>query len=129
MGQRLPPYAELLKIDMLHDGRMRLPFHVDVVGRPGFLHGGVIGGLLEMVAYSSLMEILVEPDTRLKQINLTVNYMRGGVARDTYADASIKRLGRRIANVEARAWQEDPSRPIATAEVNFLISKSRSQPL
>ena len=31
-----------------------MPFHDDVVGRPGFLHGGAIAGLLEFAAFTAL---------------------------------------------------------------------------
>ena len=41
----------------------------------------------------------------MKPITVTVDYMRGGTPRDTFATAEIQRLGSRIANVEAIAWQ------------------------
>ena len=31
-----------------------MPFDEDVVGRPGFLHGGAIAGLLEFAAFTTL---------------------------------------------------------------------------
>ena len=31
-----------------------MPFHEDVVGRPGYLHGGAIAGLLEFAAFTTL---------------------------------------------------------------------------
>jgi acyl-coenzyme A thioesterase PaaI-like protein len=37
----------------------------------------------------------------------------------------VERLGRSIANVEAFAWQDDPSRPIASARINFLLEASK----
>ena len=54
-------------------------------------------------------------------INVTVDYMRAGQARDTYAWANIERLGGRIANVEAQAWQKGREEPIAAAQMNFLL--------
>ena len=35
----------------------------------------------------------------------------------------IERLGKRLANVEAFAWQNDRSRPIAAARINFLLGR------
>ena len=44
---------------------------------------------------------------------------------DTRARAEIIRLGRRIANLEIRAWQEDEARPIALARMNFLLERDQ----
>jgi acyl-coenzyme A thioesterase PaaI-like protein len=62
----------------------------------------------------------------MKPITVTVDYMRGGSDRETYAAATVERLGARIANVEAFAWQEAREKPIAAARINFLLDR-RSQ--
>jgi len=49
--------------------------------------------------------------------------MRGGVDRLTYARATLSRLGRRIANIEAVAWQDDPDAPIAIAQLNVKLDR------
>ena len=36
----------------------------------------------------------------------------------------VTRLGSRIANVESRAWQDEPDRPIASARMNFRLIRS-----
>jgi len=56
---------------------------------------------------------------------VTVDYLRGGSEGqgDTVAEATIERLGNRIANVEAMAWQTDRSKPIAAARINFLLER------
>lgn len=121
----LPPYGQLLNLraDVDEHGRplFVMPFHDDVVGRPGFLHGGAIAGLLEFAAFSALRHALGNSSAIMKPITVTVDYMRGGRPRDTFAAATIERLGARIANVEAQAWQKDRSAPIAAAQVNFLL--------
>jgi acyl-coenzyme A thioesterase PaaI-like protein len=100
-----------------------MPFHDDVVGRPGFLHGGAIAGLLEFAAFTGLAQELGDDAVTMKPVTVTVDYMRGGTPRDTYAEAVIERLGKRLANVEAFAWQNDRSRPIAAARINFLLGR------
>ena len=62
----------------------------------------------------------------MKPVTVTVDFMRGGVEKlgDTFAGAVIERLGKRIANVEAFAWQQDRARPIAAARINFLLERS-----
>lgn len=124
----LPPYAKLLNIrgeTSGEDGALRLvmPFADDVMGRPGFLHGGAIAGLLELTAFSTLADAIGEQGVRMKPITVTVDFMRGGTPRDTYCEAVIERLGRRMANVEAFAWQKDRKTPIATARMNFLLER------
>lgn len=119
------PYAELLGIE-IEPGDIAptlvMPFAADVVGRPGFLHGGAIGGLLEMAAVAALTQALAaEGGGRIKPINLTVDYMRGGRDKRTRARGTVTRLGTRVANVEAIAWQDEPERPIAAARMNYLI--------
>lgn len=124
----LPPYAELLRLqaDQDQDGKplFVMPFHEDVVGRPGFLHGGAIAGLLEFAAFVTLRHALGDVSAEMKPITVTVDYMRGGLPRDTFAAATVERLGARIANVEAQAWQKDRKKPIAAAQMNFLLVRA-----
>lgn len=104
---------------------LTLPFADAVVGRPGFLHGGAIGGFLEVAAIVALRHALaIESDARIKPINLTVDFMRGGRNKPTFARGIVTRLGTRVANVDATAWQDDPARPIAAARMNYLIVRA-----
>ncbi len=124
----LTPYAQLLRLDHEPDPRggpplIRMPAHDGVIGRPGFLHGGAIAGLLEFAAFTALRHALGEEETVAKPITITVDYLRGGKLEDSRARAEIIRLGRRIANLEVRAWQEDEAKPIALARLNFLLER------
>ncbi|HEX8382717.1 MAG TPA: PaaI family thioesterase [Sphingomonas sp.] len=125
----LPPYADVLGIVVEPgsddaDGApvLVMPFTDDVVGRPGFLHGGAISGLLEMAAIAALTHALREEGGgRIKPVGVTVDFMRGGRDKPTRAAGRVTRLGGRVANVEATAWQDDPTRPIASARMNYLL--------
>ncbi|MEO5612601.1 MAG: PaaI family thioesterase [Sphingomicrobium sp.] len=126
----LPPYALLLRLrvdDADDECRLVMPFHEDVVGRPGYLHGGAIAGLLEFAAFITLARAIGDPAVVMKPITVTVDYMRGGTPRDTFATAEIQRLGSRIANVEAVAWQTERAKPIAAARLNFLLERPRGK--
>ena len=124
--RELPPYARLLNL-RIEEGEAEplivMPFHDDVVGRPGFLHGGAIAGLLEFAAFTTLWRELDDDTVGVKPITVTVDYMRGGAEHQTYAAAVVERLGARIANVEAFAWQKNRSAPIASAQLNFLLER------
>ena len=127
MTTTLPPYAELLGLSTRREGGELLwvmPFREEVVGRPGYLHGGAIAGLLEFAALGALYDALGEEPASIKPINVTVDFMRGGLDHDTFAGAVITRLGARVANVEAHCWQGDRSKPIAAARMNLLIRRS-----
>jgi uncharacterized protein (TIGR00369 family) len=124
----LPPYGEFLgvRVEPAEDGSplLRLPFTDAIIGRPGFLHGGVIAGLLEVAAIATVLHALRDdPSASLKPITVTVDYLRGGRPCETLATATITRLGTRIANVLATAWQDDRDKPIASARMNLSIRR------
>ena len=125
----LPPYAQFLGIrtERSEAGELLfvMPFGDVVLGRPGYVHGGAIAGLLEFAAFGALYEAL-GPDhgVTVKPVNVTVQYMRGGTQHDTFAAAHVTRLGNRVANVEAHAWQLDRGKPIAAAQLNVLLRRS-----
>jgi uncharacterized protein (TIGR00369 family) len=124
----LPPYALFLGIrtERSDAGELRfvMPFGDAVVGRPGYLHGGAIAGLLEFAAFGALYEALGSHEAKVKPVNVTVQYMRGAARHDTIAAATITRLGNRVANVEAHAWQLDRAKPVAAAQMNVLLRRS-----
>lgn len=103
-----------------------MPFSDAVVGRPGFLHGGAIAGLLELAALAEAARRVPE-GTKVKPVNISVEYLRGGRAAPTYAEAHVVRLGRTVASLSASAWQDDPANPIATARLTLLVSPSKDQ--
>ena len=93
-----------------------------LIGNPVLpaLHGGTVGALLESAAIFKLLweiESIAVPKT----INITVDYLRSARVLDTYARASITKHGRRVANVQVRAWQGDEQKPIAAAHAHFLV--------
>ena len=132
----LPPYARLLGISTRRADSGELlfvmPFGDAVLGRPGYVHGGALAGLLEFAAFGALYEALrasspeadsVARAVTVKPINVTVQYMRGAARHDTIASAIVTRLGKRIANVEAHAWQLDRAKPVAAAQLNVLLRR------
>ncbi len=123
----LPPYAELLGLSTARGEGGELlwimPFREEVVGRPGYLHGGAIAGLLEFAALGAVHDALDGDEVEMKPINVTVQFMRGGTDHDTFAAATITKLGGRVANVEAHCWQQDRASPIASAQMNVLLRR------
>ncbi|MDZ4308347.1 PaaI family thioesterase [Allopontixanthobacter sp.] len=124
----LTPYADSLGI-VVHGDEGGSPvltcnFSANVEGRPGHLHGGAISGLLETAGYALLRRELAKLGRtyRMKPINITVQFLAPGKPKPSYAAARITKLGRRNANISVEAWQDDRSRPIATAILNILMA-------
>ena len=128
MTQTPTPYARTMGFETSRDADghllMSMPYSIAMRGRPGFVHGGALAGLLETVAYATLAEALGSDDkAKVKPINVTVSFMRGATEQTTFARATIERLGRRVANVEAISWQDDPEKPVAVAQMNVMLSR------
>lgn len=122
------PYARWLGLEFTAEGGTllsKLRFHDELVGNASVpaLHGGTIGALLESAA---IFEVLWRLETGFlpKTITFTVDYLRPAKLLDVNARATVTRQGRRVANVRAEAWQEDPARPVATANAIFLVLPS-----
>lgn len=127
IARRLPPYARGLGIEVDRvEGLvpvLAMDFSERVQGRPGYLHGGALSGLLEMAAIAALQSELEAGDgpRRIKPVNVTIEFMRGGTEQRTFAAGRVTRAGRRIANVQVEAWQDDRDKPIATAFLNIAL--------
>jgi acyl-coenzyme A thioesterase PaaI-like protein len=124
----LPAYARSLGIVLTgeHDGGLpvlTVDFGPMVEGRPQHFHGGATAGLLENAGYAALRTALLAAgrDPLLKPINITVQYLAAGKSQASFAVGRITRLGRRNANITVEAWQNDRTRPIATAVMNILM--------
>ncbi len=124
------PYAQYLQLHARVDATglmLRMAYHAALIGSPfpPRLHGGTVGGLLEItctLAVACARGAVPEgASTFPKPVNITIDYLRAGGVHDVFARAQILRIGRSIANVRAQAWQEDESKAIASAHMNLLV--------
>ena len=92
------------------------------IGNPSLpaIHGGVIGGFLEL---SAALEIIYGLDIAAvpKVVDFSLDYLRAGRYKTIYAKCNVLRQGKKLINVTASAWQDDENTPIATARCHFLI--------
>ncbi|NQV58911.1 MAG: PaaI family thioesterase [Alphaproteobacteria bacterium] len=100
-----------------------MPFQDMLIGNPMLpaLHGGTTGAFLESAAMISLIGAMATPKMP-KIINITIEYLRPGRPMDSYATGIVTKLGRRVANVRAYAWQQDREKLIATASTHFMMA-------
>lgn len=84
------------------------------------IHGGVIGGFLELATSIELLYSSEISDIP-KVIDFSLDYLRPGRYKTIYASCTVLRQGKKLVNVAATAWQDDVSKPIATARCHFLL--------
>jgi len=116
------PFARCLGIRVGEDGTLVMPFAPRIIGNPILpaIHGGITGAFLETTAIIGVTRELGVAALP-KPIGLTVNYLRSGRALDSYATATIVKQGRRVVAFEAKAWQDDVTKPIASAFGHFML--------
>ncbi|WP_193140567.1 MULTISPECIES: PaaI family thioesterase [unclassified Meridianimarinicoccus] len=121
-----------------------LPFSEKLIGNPMLpaLHGGVTAGFLEVAAVIELTwsiiwddveagrvtpEDLADPEAiRMpKTVDFTIDYLRSGLPRDSYARARVNRMGRRYASVHVEGWQDNRDRLFAQATGHFVMQAPR----
>jgi len=119
------PYAKLIGIECYPIGDewiFKLPNNEDNEGNPFLpaLHGGVIGGFMELAA---TLYIIAKLETKSipKVIDFAIDYLRPGHMTDTFVECSVVRQGRKIVNVSINAWQTRRNEQIATARAHFLL--------
>jgi len=120
------PYARFLGLRIELAGETVtgvLPFAPHLIGNVVLpaLHGGVVGAFLELTALAQLAQLA--PGVSARTVDVTVDYLRSSRAVDSFARAEVLRLGRRVANVRAVAWQGDERRPVATLRGHFLLGR------
>jgi uncharacterized protein (TIGR00369 family) len=119
------PYAAFLGVRAELKGdelTLVLPYSEHLLGNPLLpaLHGGVVGALMELTAITQLA-IASKSEKFSKTIDVGFDYLRSGRPVDTFARAKVIKIGRRIANVQAEAWQGERGQPIAAMHGHFLV--------
>lgn len=119
------PYAQMLGIVSIASEpgtvTLMMPSTSHLEGREGFLYGGVIASLLELACLEAIMQERGEAAPRPKPINMSFDFLRGGLLIDSYAQARLSRIGRRVVNADAVCWQADREKPIASGRMHLLL--------
>ncbi|MGH6950468.1 MAG: PaaI family thioesterase [Vitreimonas sp.] len=125
------PYARFLGLRAELKGdelTLVMPFGEHLIGNPLLpaLHGGAVGALMEVTALTQLA-IASRSETFPKTIDIGIDYLRSGRPLDTYARARVVKIGRRIANVQAEAWQNERNQPIAALHGHFKTPENTEE--
>jgi acyl-coenzyme A thioesterase PaaI-like protein len=119
------PYANLIGMRSLSLGE-EIMFHLPPlesnIGNPSLpaIHGGCIGGFMENAAIFHVLGT-VETNRVPKVVDFSLDYLRPGRFRDTYASCEVVRQGRKVVNVSVSAWQTTKDEPIANARTHLLL--------
>jgi len=119
------PYAKLLGVEALNVGEelfFVLPPSNSNVGNPTLpaIHGGALGGFLELSASIHLMMNLPTQVTP-KVVDISVDYVRPGRMDNLYALCHVVRQGRKLVNVSINCWHKTRQESVATARAHFLV--------
>lgn len=102
----------------------------NALGREEVMHGGAVASLLEAAAFAAVDQALAQRASEgsgamdWEHITTTVDYLRPGLAIQTYAQARFEKLAGRSASLAVEAWNKDRSKLVATAEMTFIFRKS-----
>ena len=123
---RASPFAHWLRTEAVEaHGRIAVRMHVDEhhIGNPFLraVQGGIVASLMDYAASLTLSLHLGRAEL-LRPLSVNVSYLRSARDRDCLADAQIVRLGRRVATLTTRAWQDDAEKPCAVSQYTFVLS-------
>lgn len=93
----------------------------DAMLRPGRLISGPTQmALADRAAYAVILAH-IGPVAMAVTSNLNMSFLRGAAFEPLYADAELIKLGRRLATVDVRIWQQEERNLVAQSTVTYVI--------
>jgi len=125
------PFSKALSmsLDEIGDGRavISMPYDSQLVGDPatGVIHGGAVSALMDTCGGAAVMS---HPDSPIATatIDLRIDYMRAAKpGQRIRTEAACYHVTRSVAFVRATAWDEDDTRPVASATGAFTFQRAK----
>lgn len=114
-----PAYGELLSVARDHV-RMKLEPRPEML-RPGdIVSGPALMGFIDVAAYAVVLAH-IGPVPMAVTNTLNVTFLRPCRLQAIVADARLLKLGRRLATIDVRVWQEAEDRIAAQAVVGYAL--------
>ena len=114
-----PDFGELLAIDP-GQVRMRLAPRPDMLRPGGLVSGPALMGLVDVAAYA-VVAAHVGRVPMAVTATLSIAFLRACRCHPVFADARLLKLGRRLATVDVRLWQDEEARLLAQATVGYAL--------
>lgn len=99
---------------------MRQPFATRQLRPGGVISGPTLMALADTAAYAVILTHIGEVPLAVTT-SLTIHFLRGCKPGDLYAEATLLKLGRRIATADILMWTESRERAAAKATVAYAI--------
>lgn len=110
------------RIDRIEPGFVRLALEPDSSNlRPGgIVSGPTQMGLVDRAAYAVILAH-IGPVAMAVTSNLNMSFLRAVQPQTVWCDAVLLKLGKRLATVDCRLWQDDPANIVGQAVVTYAI--------
>ena len=114
--------AKLGTVDMLslNHLRMRLDPDESMLRSGGIVSGPTLMGLVDVAAYA-IIAAHHGPEAMAVTNALNINFLRSCKFQTIFADARLLKLGRRLATVDVRIWQDSKDEIIAQSTVGYAL--------
>jgi len=115
-------HDRLGRIDRIEPGFVRLALEPDNTNlRPGgIVSGPTQMGLVDRAAYAVILAH-IGPVAMAVTSNLNMSFLRAVKQQTVWCDAVLLKLGKRLATVDCRLWQDDPANVVGQAVVTYAI--------
>jgi len=118
------PIAALLgvRIDRLEYGRAvaRLPYAGQLIRPGGTIAGPALMGLADFAMYAVTLSVVGRVELAVTT-SLNINFLRKPAPRDVVAEASILKLGKRLAVSQVTIYSADDPEPVAHVTGTYSI--------
>ncbi|MBU4433726.1 MAG: PaaI family thioesterase [Alphaproteobacteria bacterium] len=114
--------AQMPEIIAVEEGRalLKLPYASRQLRPGGVISGPTLMSLADTAAYAVILAHIGEVAMAVTT-SLTIHFLRGCKPGDLYAEATLLKLGRRIATADILMWTESRERAAAKATVAYAI--------
>lgn len=124
------PYARHLGICVSDGGSVgltvfQLPFKDRFIGNvtlPAY-HGGIVATFMQVAALTATYDLLAK-EKLPKLIDFSIDYLSSAGPLDLYASCVMHRVGRRVAAVGIRCWQDNTEAPMALGRAHVFVATS-----
>ncbi len=104
-----------------------IPYRPELIGdiRRGSIHGGVIAAAMDAVGGAAAATTLKHENDKLSTIDLRVDYLQPGQARDMITEATVVKSGSKVIFIRMVAYHDHRDKPIAEGRGVFSVSRTK----